>query len=371
MTTPHYCANCGTLLRPDWQFCENCRNPVADHQAATVISAPQPGLQAAMPAVPSKVNTGKKQSRLWLIPVLGVGCLCLFCFGVLVVGGFLYLLDQSASPTYADGVPEITVVAEVIIEPTSTLENLATLTAISPTEETQPTETALPAPTDLPVPTETQIADSQPTPDNGLTGNQKRDDTSFFDDFSSKSLDWPEYDDGVTILKYEDEAYSFQITEADYFDWAYFPVDFSPNSVSFEVWGLPGQQDGTFGMMCQFQDIENYYYVEIDLEVNEFVIAQFKADEYIPLTIANDEGQYWHKADPLSASPEQVNQISIECSLDFIVLAINDSLVYATEVSEPFNTPGETAFFVYAFSFAGPEGYKVFFDNVAADWVAE
>ena len=267
--------------------------------------------------------------------------------------------------------PQTTVVPEVIVEPTTTVENLSTLTAFIPTEETPPTETALPASTDLPAPTETQQAEPQPTDDDSLTGNQRRDDTSFFDDFSSKSLDWPEYDDGITILKYEDDAYSFQITELDFFDWAYVPVDFSPNSISFDVWGLPGQQDGTFGVMCQFQDIENYYYVEIDLEINEFVIAQIKADEYIPLTIVNDEGQYWHKADPLNASPEQVNQISIECSLDFIVLAINDSLVYATEVSEPFTTPGETAFFVYAFSFAGPEGYKVFFDNVEARWVAE
>jgi hypothetical protein len=33
-------------------------------------------------------------------------------------------------------------------------------------------------------------------------------------------------------------------------------------------------------------------------------------------------------------------------------------------VPQPFDDPGEAAFFVYAFDFAGPEGYKVFFDNV-------
>jgi hypothetical protein len=33
-------------------------------------------------------------------------------------------------------------------------------------------------------------------------------------------------------------------------------------------------------------------------------------------------------------------------------------------VSKPFDQPGEAAFFVYIFDFAGENGYKVFFDNV-------
>jgi hypothetical protein len=67
------------------------------------------------------------------------------------------------------------------------------------------------------------------------TVGQHLDDYSLFDDFSSDELGWPRYDDGTTRLAYEDEAYGFQITEPDYYDWAYFPVEFFPDEIRFDV----------------------------------------------------------------------------------------------------------------------------------------
>jgi len=270
----------------------------------------------------------------WLAVILGVGCLGILCIGILVVGGgaAYFLAQETAIPSVPE--PMFTVPVEVL-EPTVVLIPIIEPTSVDPST-------------------------FGPT----LTGNQSLDIQSFFDDFSSEALGWSVFDDGVTILKYEDQAYSFQITEPDYYDWAYIPADFVPYEIWFDVQGTSGAQDGTFGVFCQFQDVDNYYYVEFDLEDNSYLIGQFVNGEDIPLTPENSSGQYWQSASALKSPPTSVNRIGVSCYLDFITLFVNDERVDEVSVAQPFDQPGEAAFFVYTFDFADEDGYKVFFDNV-------
>ena len=176
-------------------------------------------------------------------------------------------------------------------------EPAVTLVYVTPTNLPEPTQ---PAPPPAPAPT-----DSGPA----LTGNQRLDEYSLYDDFSSEALMWPLFDDGKTILKYENGAYSFQIAEPDYIDWAYLPVDFIPYEIWFNVQGLAGEQDGTFGVFCQYQDVDNHYYVEFDLQTNSYIIAQYFNGEDIPLTKQNTGGQFWYETSAFKSSPDAVNQI--------------------------------------------------------------
>lgn len=367
MNQNRYCQYCGTALETGWQFCENCGNQVPSSPsmdaAPTVLHPPvrppttATASTAASPVAAQIAAPKKKRGLLWLLPV-GIGCIGLICICGLV-GIFLYNMQNPFA--YFSGTTP-TSVPDVGAEPTE----------VTPQPTIAPTETPIPEATDLLAPTEAPATMEPPFPtpeptieDNPLTGNQYRDEFSIFDDFSSKALGWPEYDDGITILQYEQDAYSLQVTGQDYFDWAYVPVNFWPNVIQFDVWGLPGSQEGTFGVFCQYQDFDNYYFVEIDLETNEFVMGQYLAGEYIPLTIPVENEQYWLSADPLKPYPDEVNKIDLSCSQEFMVLSINDALVYHITIPDPFQNPGEMALFVYAFSFAGSDGYKVFFDNVA------
>jgi len=270
----------------------------------------------------------------WLAVILGVGCVGVLCAVFLVVGGgaAFFITQRSTSP--------------------SVLEPVVTVQVFTPE--------SLPGATQTVPPPATAETDSGST----LTGGQRLDDHSFYDDFSSETLMWPTFDDGKTIIKYENEAYSFQIAEPDFIDWAYFPVDFIPYEIWFDVQGLPGQQDGTFGVFCQYQDVDNHYYAEFDLQSNSYILAQYLDGEDIPLTQQNTVGQFWYETDAFKSSPDETNRIGVSCYLDSITLFINDQLVDQVNVEQPFDDPGEAAFFVYAFNFAGPEGYKVFFDNV-------
>lgn len=270
----------------------------------------------------------------WLAIILGAGCVGVLCIGFLVIGGgaALFLTQRSASPS----IPEPVVTVQVV------------------------TPGPLQEPTQLVPPPATAQSDFGPT----LTGDQRVDDHSLYDDFSSDALGWPVFDDGKTIIQYENEAYSFQIAEADYVDWAYFPVDFIPYEIWFDVQGLSGQQDGTFGVFCQFQDVDNYYYAEFDLQDNSYILAQIVNGEDIPLTKQNSVDQYWYETSTLRSSPDAINRIGLSCYLDSILLSINDQFVDEVHVPQPFDQPGGAAFFVYTFDFAGPDGYKVYFDNV-------
>ena len=333
MTQGNFCTNCGAKLEPGVRFCDNCGQPV--------------GANTPAPVRPTMPVTPPRQRRFpWWTLILGAGCLGVVCLAVVALGGLAYFSDLNivlpafsaqatqAAPTYAPVLTQPEQPAQPTNPPTPTLVPSATV-----------------APTD-----------SGPT----LTGEQRLDDHSLFDDFSSDALDWPVFDDGKTILKYENQAYSFQIAEADYADWAYFPVNFVPYEIRFDVQGLPGRQDGTFGVYCQYQNADNYYYAEFGLQDNSYILAQILNGEDIPLTKQNTVGQFWYKTNTFKSSTEAVNRIGVSCYLDSITLFINDQMVDQVSVQQPFDQPGEAAFFVYAFDFAGPEGYKVYFDNVEA-----
>ena len=329
MTQRHFCRNCGAALTPDARFCDKCGQAVAASALAVVSSQPQ-------------------RRFPWWTLILGAGCLGILCVGAVAVGGLAFFSDLN-----------------IVLPAIPALGGPATSFPATSMPATVPVQPSKPA--NLPTPTLIPSSTVAPTESGSiLTGDQRLDEHSFYDDFSSEALGWPVFEDGKTILKYEKQAYSFQIAEPDYYDWAYFPVEFTPYEIWFDVQGPAGSQEGTFGVFCQFQDADNYYYAEFDLETNSYILAQRVNGEDIPLTKQNTVGQFWYETSALKSPPFMVNRIGVSCYLDFITLFINEEWVDEVTVQQPFSEPGEAALFVYTFDFAGENGYKVFFDNVEA-----
>ena len=275
-----------------------------------------------------------KRSFPWWGVALIVGCVCVLCVGVLGLGGIAYFSLATSEPPiseFASPIPPIF------------------------------TEPPTMAP-DIPEPTLSAPAEA-PATGPGLTGSQEANEYRIFDDFSSDALGWPLFDDGKTIIKYEDGQYSIQIKAPDYVDWAYMPVEFSPFEIWFDMKSAAGPQNGTAGVFCQYQDQNNYYYVEFNLGTASYVIGQFVNGENIALTPENAQGQYWQTTSVLNTAPGAVNRIGISCYQDFITLFINNEWMIEAAVQTPAETLGEAAFFVYTYPFADAEGYKVYFDN--------
>jgi hypothetical protein len=266
----------------------------------------------------------------WWIPIIVLISICVLCGGLLGLSGFILSLIKKNNP-------------QINLPYLGTYIPIATVQADLDTIITPQVTTR--------------------GPNGTLTGSQMIYDNYFFDDFSSDALGWSIYDDGMTILKYENGQYSLQVTEPDYFDWAYAPIDFYASEINFNLQGLPGPQNGTFGVFCQFHDIKNYYYVEFDLELQEYLVGVIVDDNETLLTVdpTNDN---WASAQGMKSLPEQVNHIRLTCTQDYITLSINDEWNGDYQVTTPFDSPGDTAFFVYAFDFPDTAGYKVFIDDV-------
>jgi hypothetical protein len=197
-----------------------------------------------------------------------------------------------------------------------------------------------------------------------LTGKQELSEYRLYDDFSSDALGWPVADDGKISLQYEDEQYSFEVVEPDYYVWAHVPVDFSPIDIWFDVKMTAGPPNGTYGVFCQFQDENNYFYIEFDLAERSYRVGQFVNSQNIVLTPENARGDHWQETSALKSAPSDVNRIGISCYRNFITLHINDEWITDVNPPNPVDSLGEMAFFVYANPSAGGEGYKVYFDNV-------
>ncbi|MBN1372180.1 MAG: hypothetical protein JW987_09570 [Anaerolineaceae bacterium] len=281
-------------------------------------------------------QTNNSNLKWWLLG--GAGCLAFLCLCVVAVGAY-FLINNSVSLPFAQPTVEV-------VEPTQ--EPLAPL---SPADEA----TVPPAPT---------AASEEPTePAPAFNGSQWSDDTTLVDDFSTKDMGWVEYDDGSTIIQYADGAYSFKIAEPDYYDWAYVPVDFYPTYIEFDVWGLPGEQNGTVGVMCQIEDEDNHYYVELDLGYREYIVATIINGETTYLTGAGTDDDVWSSTNAIKASPEEVNRVMVVCTPDMISLSVNGEQVYSQFLDEPHLPANEMGIFVFANEDA-TDGYQVFFDNV-------
>jgi len=292
----------------------------------------------------------EKSKNKWLVPV-GIGCAVLLCLCLVGVGAVYFLGDRVAGQLpfdlgqFSDG--------DLLPEPGEDAQPGGQLNV---TEEAFPADSAADESEDT----------TPPLPGTTYTGGQYVSDTEMFDDFSSDSLGWLEFDDGSTILKYENQMYSFEITETDYLDWTYVPAPFYPSTIQFDVQARPGEVDGSVGVNCLYLDESNHYYVEIDLGFQDAIFAMVKDDEFVPLTEQNDDGQYWQKLSYLNSPPESVNTIMVTCTPETITLYVNGQFEYEIQVSDPLAGPGDMALFLYTYETAA-SGYKVYFDNVLVE----
>ncbi len=291
-------------------------------------------------------QSNNSNTKWWLLG--GAGCLLILCLCVVAVGAYFLINKDSITLPFSEATPNSVVPMPFTDEP---------LPVIPPSEPTANPPEAPSAPEPPAVPESPATAVPNPT------GGQWSDENTLLDDFSTKDLGWVEYDDGSTIIKYEDNAYSIEIAEADYYDWAYAPVDFFPTYVEFDVWGLPGDQNGTVGLMCQIEDVDNHYYIELDLGYQEFIAATVVDGEVNYLTGSGSEDEVWEPADALKSSPEEVNRVGVFCTPEMLSLTINGTQIYSEVLPEPRLPAGEMGLFVFANEDAA-EGYKVFFDNV-------
>ena len=356
-----FCEHCGARLAQDARFCEACGAQVQPVQneppvtAAQISPAPTaPFAVPPTPVVPSSqknipaVEQPKRKTTLWVLLGAG-GCLSILCIGLMVFGAIFFVRSR----------PEITGYSDLLqseqIEP------------VSPPD--------LPAPErseqvfDLPSPEATARGEENDRSDEfspeGAFGEwpvdigQEMTDTLFSDDFSTDRFGWANVHEDTQSFGIEDGHYALHLWQADFVVWAYLPPEFVPTKIEF-VAAVDHESDpGAFGVICHYQDPDNYHFVSIDPLNNEYSIGYLLDNEYKPLM-----RDLWMPAAYLADSPYAVNHIMISCEPDMITLFVNYELE-AQAATGP-QIGGQMAIYAETWDEISPNGFRVLFDNIFA-----
>lgn len=82
----------------------------------------------------------------------------------------------------------------------------------------------------------------------------------FSDDFSSTSSGWDQVSEDWKVTDYANGGYRMWLTETQYDIWANPSEYFSgPVSIEVDVTKVAGPDDNDFGIICNYQDVDNFY----------------------------------------------------------------------------------------------------------------
>jgi hypothetical protein len=371
-----FCTNCGSSLRPGVKFCDRCgavipqapappaqapyggRPPVAPTQAAPEPVQPpvygqqsgygqppaygqQPGYgqpppaygqqapgyvqQPAYGAPPPEIqlpypDLSPRRSGPATIILVAIGLLALLCLAITAGGGYLVY---------------------TVMIPTAT-----------------PTLTATPSPT----PTFELPPDFGQTP--VVDPGQSSDDYYLQDNFSNNQFGWSENSADNYAVGLENEAYYFDVWATDLYVWSYPPSSFTPSVAEFDVWIAPGYyaDDGTVGLVCRYQDENNFHFVEFNLSNFTFGVRQYENDNLITLT--DSEWVALRDYYPDSAASHHV---LVDCSIPGEIGVFFDG-AYQVLVTGVMPDDGSLALMVHSAEVLSGGSFKAFFDNFST-WI--
>ncbi len=82
----------------------------------------------------------------------------------------------------------------------------------------------------------------------------------FSDDFSNSSSGWDQVNEDFKITDYANGGYRMWLDETQYDIWANPSEYFSgPVSIEVDVRKVAGPEDNDFGIICNYQDLDNFY----------------------------------------------------------------------------------------------------------------
>lgn len=189
------------------------------------------------------------------------------------------------------------------------------------------------------------------TPAGGGGGGQPSN-ILFSDDFSNTNSGWDQVqeDDGVT--DYANGGYRIYVNEVNYNMWAN-PYKSFIGDVRIEVDAtkIGGPDDNDFGVICRYQDVDNFYYFLISSDGYAAIGKKVGGSQQL---ISSDNMQKVDGITPGAAT----NHIRADCVGSELKLYVNGNLI-ATATDSSF-TSGDVGLMAGTFDTAGTD---ILFDN--------
>ncbi len=171
----------------------------------------------------------------------------------------------------------------------------------------------------------------------------------FQDDFSDSGSGWDQVTFETGETDYKDGVYRIYVNEASVDYWANPGLNFTDVSVEVEATKVGGSDDNDLGIICRYQDTENFYFAVISSDGFAGIV---KADSGEQTPISSEA------LEPATAVREgnTTNTIRFDCVGDTLTLLVNGTQVATATDSEwadgdvglvagTFDTPGTEVHF--------------------------
>ena len=266
-----------------------------------------------------------RRSQWWIIGLVGVAIAC-FCLLLGVAGSLIFIFNRKASPQVVP--PPVQISTEPSLPPAST--SLPTL----PATRTPAAATASPA------------------------GNA----TQFADDFSDPSSGWYVGSADNYETAYAQGSYAIRIKAPNSYIISTMPGAFHQPVqniiLNVRARSAPGG-DGEVGVVCRYQDIDNYYLAAI--LGDKFYIGKQVDGKWTYLT--SPETQSLPDSTP---DPQGYFSIGFSCNDAFLVLEING--IGAAHVTDDTFSAGDAGLYVWGGNTKDQSGHYAqgYFDDFSA-----
>lgn len=190
------------------------------------------------------------------------------------------------------------------------------------------------------------------TPSGGGGGGGQQSNILFSDDFSNTGSGWDQRQDTNYVSDYANGGYRLYVNDTNYDIWAN-PSKSFPGDVRVEVDATKagGPDDNDFGLICRYQDIDNFYFFMIS---SDGYAAIGKYEGGSQQLISSDNMQKVDGITPGAAT----NHIRADCIGSELKLYVNGKLV-VTATDSSF-TSGDVGLMGGTFDTPGTD---ILFDN--------
>ena len=174
----------------------------------------------------------------------------------------------------------------------------------------------------------------------------------FQDDFSDTDSGWDQVDTDAGTTDYSDGSYRILVNQAQYDAWANPGQSFDGDViVEVDATKNSGTDDNDFGVICHYQDVNNFYYFHITSD-GYAIIGKVTDGDQSGLSSENYETtDAVHQGD-------LTNHIRGECVGNTLTLIVNGEQVLTTTDTD--HTGGDVGLMAGTFETAGAD---ILFDN--------
>lgn len=200
------------------------------------------------------------------------------------------------------------------------------------------------------------IFDDQATSDPDQLEDALLEKIVFSDSFSDKSGGWKTENFVEGSTAYLDEGFLITLNRSEYLLWSTAGMDYGNVRLDVDASWVGGGADNTFGLICRYQDAQNFYALVISSD------GFYSIRKRTPTTGLNviSAGGYLYSDEILQSSQE--NHLRAECNRDRLRLFANGTLL--AEIVDKDFVQGDVGLIAGTFS---AETTQIRFDNFVAE----